>query len=112
MILHNSSSNADDFDPAQDNSDQLETSSDLTQKDDMIKPRKVNTAKHKKHIVKKCAVEHHKRHIKKYRLKRRSRKHTKRAKKYHLKRRSRKHTKRAQHAKDRARNRRKIFKKI
>ena len=82
-LMHNDSTsdNADDFEPAQNDSAPLEAPSDSTQKDDATKPQKNNVAKHKKHIVKKRVVKRHKKHAKKYHLKRRSRKHTKRAKK-------------------------------
>ena len=89
-LMHNSSSNADNFEPAQNTSDSLEAPSDSTQKDDAVKTQKVNTAKHKQHIVKKRAVKRRRKNVKKYHLKRRLRKHTKR---------SRKHTKRAKHRK-------------
>lgn len=80
-LMHDSSNDADSFEPAQNDSAPLEAPSDSTQKDDAAKPQKVNAAKHKKHIVKKHVVRRHKKHAKKYHLKRRSRKHTKRAKK-------------------------------
>ena len=82
-LMHNDSTsdNADDFEPAQNDSAPLEAPSDSTQKDDAAKPQKVNAAKRKKHIVKKHVTKRHKKHAKKYHLKRRSRKHTKRAKK-------------------------------
>ena len=89
-LMHNSSSNADNFEPAQNTSDSLEAPSDSTQKDDAVKTQKVNTAKHKQHIVKKRAVKRRRKNVKKYHLKRRLRKHTKR---------SRKHTKRVKHRK-------------
>ena len=80
-LMHDTSDTADDFEPAQNYTDQLETPSDSTQKDNVVKPQKVNAVKHKKHIDKKHVVKRRKKHAKKYHLKRHSRKHTKRAKK-------------------------------
>lgn len=90
-LMHNDSTSdtADSFEPTQNDSDQLETPSDSTQKDDAAKPQKVNAAKYKKHIVKKRVVKRHKKHAKKYHLKRRSRKHSKRSKKRIIKHRKR-----------------------
>ena len=79
-LMRNSSSNANSFEPAQNGSASLESSSNSTQKDDSAKTQKVNVAKHKKHIVKKRTVKRRRKHAKKYRLKRRSRKHTKHVK--------------------------------
>lgn len=80
-LMRNDSSNADSFELAQSDSDQLEAPSDSSQKDDAAKTQKVNAAKHKKHIVKKHVIKKHKKHAKKYHLKRRLRKHSKRSKK-------------------------------
>ena len=79
-LMHDTSSNADSFEPAQNDSDSFEAPSDSTQKDDAAKPQKVNAVKHKKHIAKKRVVKRHKKHAKKYHLKRRSRKHSKHSK--------------------------------
>ena len=124
-LMHNSSSNADNFEPAQNTSDSLEAPSDSTQKDDAVKTQKVNTAKHKQHIVKKRAVKRRRKNVKKYHLKRRLRKHTKRSrkhtkrvkhrknvKKYHLKRRLRKHTKRSRKHTKRVKHRKSVSRKF
>lgn len=91
-LMRNSSGSANSFEPAQNGSALLEVFSDSTQNGDDAKTQKVNTAKHKKYIVKKRAVKRRRKNAKKYHLKRRSRKHTKRSR--HAKKRMIKHRKR------------------